>query len=290
MNPADLIYKLLPESYFRKIRDIYYKVNQLIFPPLNKQKFRNLLTGKLGVQNGMVLYIHSSMDKLNIDFSPFELLELLLEVVGESGTLVFPCWHYRGRAEDYLNQSNAVFNVRRSSTTMGLLPELARRHRGAVRSMHPTTSIVAIGSLANELIDEHHTSILPNGDKSPLFKIMNHSSKIIGLGEKVVSLSFVHVVEDIMNDEFPLKTLKDKPYSGKVIDFTKNEISVETLVPHTNISNRDISGFFGKHITKSACFSFKYKGVNYFTAQPNKLFDELADLAREGKTIYGGGR
>ncbi len=287
MNPADVVYKMLPESYFRKIRDVYYKVNRLLYPPLNKQKFRDFLIRKLNIREGMVVYIHSSMDKLNIDFSPFELLELLLDIVGENGTLVFPCWHYRGRAEDYLDNADAVFNVRRSPTTMGLLPELARRHKGAVRSLHPTTSIVAIGAAAHDLIDDHHTDIYPNGINSPLYKLMGYNSRIIGLGEKVVSLSFVHVVEDIMKDNFPLQTLHDETRQGKVIDTDKKERFIDTLVPHSNISNRDISGFFNKHVTNNACHSFKYKGVNYFAAKPTELFEELSVLAGVGSTIYG---
>jgi len=287
MKIGDLIYQYLPVRYFKAARGVYYKLNSKIFPPLTEAQFLDLLKTKLGVKKGMILYIHSSMDKLNINFSAFRLLELLMEAVGEEGTLAFPCWHYRDRAEDYLNQPEAFFNVKRSPTTMGLLPELARRHKQAVRSLHPTTSIVAIGAKAHELVNEHHLDIYPNGERSPLFKIMSHNSRIIGLGEKVVSLSFVHVVEDSMKETFPLQTLNDQTMKGKVIDQNKEEHFVETLVPHTNIGQRNIPGFFARHISKKACRSFTHRGVNYFTADPKLLFDEMLALAKEGKTIYG---
>jgi len=284
MGVGDVIYKYLPVKYFKTARNIYYKLNSLLYPPLNEKQFKTLLTNKLGVEKGMVLYIHSSTDKLNIDFSAFRLLEILMEMVGEDGTILFPCWHYIGRAEDYLNKPNAIFNISRSATTMGLLPELARRHKNAVRSFHPTTSIVALGAKAHQLIDEHHLDIYPNGRLSPLYKIMQHNSRIIGLGEKVVSLSFVHVIEDVMKDKFPLQTLYKKPSSGKVID--KNEQLISTLVPHKNISGRDIVGFFNKHISRKACNSFSNKGVNYFTVNPPELFNQLKELADKGHTIY----
>ncbi|MBC8320431.1 MAG: AAC(3) family N-acetyltransferase [Bacteroidetes bacterium] len=287
MSFADVIYRLLPESYFKKIRNLYYRINQLLFPPLSEQNFKKVLSDKLGIEKGMVVYVHSSIDKLNLDFSPYRLLVLLLDFVGAEGTLVFPCWHYQGRAEDYLNQPDAVFNVRRSPTTMGLLPELARRHKNAVRSLHPTTSIVAIGALAHELIDEHQLDIYPNGEKSPMYKIMQYNSRIIGLGEKVVSLSFVHVVEDSLKNKFPLQTLSDEAVSGIVIDGDKNRRELTTLVPHKNIQNRDTTAFFKKHIRKDICNSFSYKGVNYFTTNPVLLFNELKTLAEQGKTIYG---
>lgn len=286
MAIGDIIYKYLPLEYFKLARNAYYKLNGFLFPPLSEEKFKTFLSQKLAVKKGMILYVHSSTDKLNISFSAFRLLEILLDAVGEQGTLAFPCWHYRNRAEDYLKKPDAVFNQKRSPTTMGLLPELARRHKSAVRSLHPTTSIVALGAKAHELIDEHHLDIYPNGTKSPLYKMMKYNSRIIGLGEKVVSLSFVHVVEDVLKEKFPVQTLSDKPKPGKTIDINGKGHFIETLLPHSNIASRDIPAFFGKHISKEACRSFSAKGVNYFTADPKLLFDELKLLAMEGKTIY----
>jgi len=286
MAIADVLYKYLPVKYFKAIRKQYYAINALIYPSMTEKDFKRLLTGKLGITKGMIVYVHSSIDKLNITFSAYRLLEILLEVAGEDGTIVFPCWHYRGRAEDFLKQPGAVFNVRRSPTTMGLLPELARRHKKAVRSIHPTASVTAIGQYANALLQEHHLDIYPNGEKSPLFKMMKYDSKIIGLGEKVVSLSFVHVVEDIMKEKFPFQTLTDKPLTCKVIDAEGKQVEVKTLVPHKNISNRDIPGFFNKYISKATCNSFCYKGTNFFSINPKILFEEMKSLAGKSKTIY----
>ncbi len=286
MYIADFIYDYFPESFFKTLRKAYYRLNGFLYPPLNEEQFKAVLTDKLGVKKGMILYIHSSMDKLNIAFSAYRLLEILLQAVGSNGTIAFPCWHYQGRAEDFLKQPNAVFNVKRSPTTMGLLPELARRHKNAVRSLHPTASVVAIGAKAIELIEEHPFDIYPNGEKSPLYKLMKYNSRIIGLGEKVVSLSFVHVVEDIMKEQFPLQTLSDNPVRCKVIDSDNNERFFETLLPHKNISRRNIPGFFKRYISKDACKSFTYKGINYFSANPVLLFDTLKTLAEKGKTIY----
>ncbi|OFY49734.1 MAG: hypothetical protein A2W85_07685 [Bacteroidetes bacterium GWF2_41_31] len=287
MSLSDFIYKHFPVSWFKALRKAYYKLNELLYPPLTENQFSAFLESRLGVKKGMILYVHSSIDKLNIAFSAYRLLELLMESVGEDGTVMFPCWNYRDRAEDYLKQPGALFIVKRSPTTMGLLPELARRHKNAVRSLHPTTSIVAIGAKAHELIDEHHLDMYPNGKRSPLYKMMKYNSRIIGLGEKVVSLSFVHVVEDLMKEDFPLQTLSGKPMEGRVIDQNNQELIIETLVPHLNIGHRDIPGFFNKYISKEACRSTSFQGVNYFSANPSLLFDELKKLAERGKTIYG---
>ena len=288
MSLSDQLYKILPEETFVFLRRLYRKYQHVRYPKLTEEKFREILTEKLGIKPGMVVYIHSSVDKLNLDFSPLTLLNLLLEVVGEKGTLLFPCWHFQGRAADYLKQKNAVFDVNRSVTMMGLLPELARRYPGAVRSLHPTASVVAIGKLAKELTGEHHLDIYPNGTKSPLYKLMEYDSKIIGLGERVVSLSFVHVVEDVMKERFPLKVLEDEIYKCKVIDEKRNTTEINTLVPHINITHRDIPGFFDKYISQDAYQKFRYRGVNFFTVSPRQLFDEMKLLAEKNMIIYSG--
>jgi len=287
MNFSDFIYKYFPVSVFKFIRKQYYTINRRIYPPMDKDEFWRLLTEKLGIEKGMVVYIHSSVDKLNVNFSAFELLELLIKAVGKEGTLLFPCWHYKGRAEDFLSQTGAVFNVKKSPTVMGLLPELARRHKNAFRSLHPTASTVALGKLAEEFTKEHHFDLYPNGEKSPLYKIIHHNGKIIGLGEKTVSLSFVHVVEDIMKEKFPVKTLSDKPVTCKVVNYSGKEQEISTYIPHKNISNRDIPGFIKKNISKNAVRCIKYKGSNFFSITPRVLFDEMLSLAEKGITIYG---
>ncbi|NOX86757.1 MAG: AAC(3) family N-acetyltransferase [Chlorobi bacterium] len=288
MTLSDHLYKILPEDTFVFLRRMYRKYQHVRYPKLTEQNFSEILTKKLGINQGMVVYIHSSVDKLNLAFSPLTLLNLLQDAVGESGTLLFPCWHFPGRAADYLRRENAVFDVERSVTMMGLLPELARRYPGAVRSLHPTASVVAIGRLAKELTREHHLDVYPNGIKSPLFKMMEYDSKIIGLGERVVSLSFVHVVEDVMKEKFPLKALEDEVYRCKVIDEKGNTIEVNTLVPHINIAHRNIPAFFDKYISKDAYQKFRYRGINFFEVSPRQLFDEMKLLAGKNITIYSG--
>ncbi len=128
---------------------------------------------------------------MNIDFSPFKVLQILIDLVGPEGTLIFPAWHFNYRAEDYLKKEN-IFDVKLSPTVMGLLPELARRHSSAFRSAHPTTSIVAIGKYAKELTEDHEKSIYPCGEMSPYYKMMKYDAIIVGLGVTSHFVSFVH--------------------------------------------------------------------------------------------------
>jgi aminoglycoside N3'-acetyltransferase len=287
MSAADFIYKILSKEKFILIRNWYYSALRIIYKPLTEEKFRNILENKLGVSNGKVVFVHSSIEKMNLGFPFYKVLSILLDIVGPEGTLLFPAWQYQGRAEDYTDKnSGKIFDVNKTPTAMGLLPEMARRHKMAQRSSHPTSSIVAIGAHAKELVSGHHLSIFPCGELSPYYKMLDYDSIIIGLGEKTVSLSFVHCVEDILKEEFPVKTLQDKPYECMVLDHNCNKIEVKTLIPHKNIQIRRIPLFMTKYISKNICKTIKYRGCNYFTADAKKLYNRMLDLAKDNITIY----
>lgn len=286
MNIIDFIYRVIPHHWFRKISKTYYKTLKKYRTSLTEEQFKQLLTNELEIKSGDVLFIHSAMSKLNINFSPVRLLEILLEMVGDEGTLLFPCWHYLGRAEAYLRNPNNIFDVDHSPTTLGFLNELARKHPQAERSMHPTVAICAIGKHAKELIETHHLDIYPCGHLSPWYKMLQYPhAKIIGLGEKVVSLSFVHCVEDVLKEVFPVQTLSKETLGG-VVKKGDKMLKTATLYPEQNIQKRDVVAFFNKNISSETGKMFRYRGMNFFSFRATPLFEELSSLARRGKTIY----
>jgi hypothetical protein len=179
---SEIIYRLLPESLFAGLQQQYHKLKKAIYKPMSLDDFEDVLN-KLNIRKGDVVFIHSSYDKLHLSFSVLQMLKTLQERVGPEGTLLFPSWSYAGRTEDYL-KSNKPFDVRKSFTRMGLLPEVARRKKTAIRSFHPTAAIAAIGKHAEELTNTHHLSSYACDENSPYFKMMKYNAKIIGLGEK----------------------------------------------------------------------------------------------------------
>jgi len=286
MRIADLLYQVIPNQWFRKMSKTYYKLTKKYRTPLTEEEFKDLLNKQLNVKKGDILFIHSAMSKLNINFSPSRLLEILQEMVGEDGTLLFPCWHYLGRAEDYLRTTNNIFDVEHAPTTLGFLNELARKRPDAVRSMHPTASVCAIGKQAKELTETHHLDIYPCGHLSPWYKMVQYpNAKFIGLGEKVVSLSFVHCAEDILKEKFPVQTLSTETLEGMVKN-GDNILKIRTLYPSQVIQRRDIVTFFKRNISHNAGKMFQYRGMNFFTFEAGLLFEEMSSLAMIKKTIY----
>jgi len=287
MGIKKLIFRILPVDVFISLRTVYRRILKKIYKPLSEQDFRNILHDRLGVREGSVLFIHSSIDALNIQFSVYWLFEILLESVGDSGTLVFPAWHFTHRAEDYLAK-DLVFDVKRSPSVLGLLSEIARRYPSAVRSIHPINSIVAIGRNAGDIISEHGKSIYPCDESSPYYKIMKYNGIIIGIGVDTNFISFVHCPEDVLKRQFPIKTRLDKVFDAKVKMTDGSVKIVKTLAAHPQIKNNDITAFMNKYVNKSVCENFRIRGNRFFVAHSRELFDTMVVLSKENKTIYTG--
>lgn len=277
---------MLSERQATILRRKYRLFCQKLHKPMSEDTFRQVLTQRLGMKKGDTIFIHSSMDYLNVKFSVFEILPILMDIVGEEGTLLFPAWHFGYRAEDYLQDENSVFDVKRSKTVMGLLSELARRHPDAQRSAHPTTSIVALGKHAAEIVSDHEKSIYPCGKLSPYYKMLRYDAKIIGLGVNSNFLSFVHCPEDVMPEVFPLQTRTDRTFFGKVKLPDGTLITVETLAAHENIRERNGPAFLKKHVSENIFTPHRLHGSEFFVTDANRLFDRIIELAREKITIY----
>jgi len=280
-----IIFQLFPPEVFIRLRKIYRRILKKLNTPLSETEFRAILAEELKINTGSIVFVHSSVDNLNITFDTLRLLEILLETVGEEGTLVFPCWHFTFRAEDSL-KSGKVFDVGRSPSALGMLSEMARRYPGAKRSLHPTNSIVAIGKKAEAIVGSHHTDIYPCGEKSPYFLSMQMGGIITGIGVNANFMSFVHCPEDVLKQKFPLKTRLDHVFEAKVKKEDGTIEIVKTLAAHPQIKHNDIIGFLNKYIKKSICRNITIKGNRFFIAHPKEIFDSIVELSKENKTIY----
>ena len=209
-----------------------------------------------------------------------------MDVTGKDGTLIFPAWHFNCRAEDYLQDENNIFDMKRSPAVLGLLPELARRLPDAHRSIHPINSIVAVGANAKEIVVGHEQSVYPCGVLSPNYKMLAFNAKIVGLGVNANFLSFVHCPEDMMKEAFPVQTRTDRTYFGKVKLSSGEIIHVETLAAHQNIQKRNIPNYLKKYVSKDIYSAYRIRGSDFYVADANALFKRMIELAKQNTTIY----
>ena len=280
--------KYLPKKIYDFGRSMEFHKSQKKkeqIPKMSESKFKEILTEILGVKRGSVVFVHSSVDNLNPDFPFYRILFHLQELVGKEGTLLFPCSHLSERAEDYLKRGE-IFDVKKSPTTHGIIPELARHQRGAIRSLHPTNSVVALGRYAEQLTRTHADSIYPCGEESPYFKIVDFNGIIIGLGVSTDNLTFGHCVEDILKEKFPVETRCHEIFKAKVRDLNGQIKIVPTLAAHKLIQWRNVGHYMDKYVPPEICQNFTINGIKFFRADSRNLYAKMVELAQKKITVY----
>jgi aminoglycoside N3'-acetyltransferase len=153
-------------------------LNKKVFRRLTRQDLRDGLAA-LGVSPGDLLYANVSLRQLgHLTGGPIELAEALLELIGPAGTLVIPAW----MSPDARPDSSEMFDVAGTPSRSGLLSETVRRLPGAVRSVHPVASVVAVGARAAEVTEGHDRCATPFGSESPYARLASLNAKILLIG------------------------------------------------------------------------------------------------------------
>ena len=256
-------------------------------PPLTEDGFRDILIDQLGLRAGDLVYVHSGIDGLSLSFPFYRILSLIQEAIGSGGTVMFPSYpNYRMSSYEYLCQGN-VFDVRRTPSYTGILTEFARRQRGAVRSLHPTKSVCAIGPAAKEITATHHLSPYPYDTCSPYYKLIERGGKIIGLGATTNYISFGYCVDDALKEKFPVRVYHDRIFDAPCVNYDGERVIVKTYAHDmSRVVHPDMPAFMKTYVSEKACRDLKIGGMKFFRASAPKLFDEMMELAKRDIIAY----
>lgn len=279
--------QLLPEPLLeivRKRRKERSKKLAAMAPPLSKDRLVEIVNQDLGVKRGDVLFVHSGMSSLNLSFPREEVLPLLLDILGPSGTILFPTYPKLGSAEFLLK--GEVFDVRKTPSYTGYLTEQARVHPDARRSLHPIKSVAAIGALAEELTATHPDSPYPYDACSPYYKIIPHGGRIVGLGVASRFLSFVHCVDDFLKNDFPVEPYLPTLFEAPCINAAGEIVIVKTYAHDPEKMTHDVVKYFAQYISASIAKDLIIDGKPFFYARAPELFQRMVGLARENITIF----
>jgi aminoglycoside 3-N-acetyltransferase len=164
-----------------------------------------------GVGKNDLIILHSSFKTLRGGSqSPLQVIDLLLDLIGEGGTLAMPAIPvFKGQPGIIEGMTADVSNLildydpKESRSWTGILPDTLVQHPGSVRSLHPLNTLVAVGPLATSMMKDNLSGEkpLPCGRQSSWYFCYLNDAKIISVGADLAhSLTMIHVAEDMWDD------------------------------------------------------------------------------------------
>ncbi len=162
-----------------------------------------------GICEGDSLLVHSSYDSLKQSRKlPKEIIDDLLDLVGQNGNLIMPA-----NRVFKVDCDPIEFNVNRTRVWSGALPFAMLLRKDAEKSRFPINSVVVIGKDAKEIVSnnicEDYTT--PCGLNSSWHQCYLKNAYILGIGIDLThSLTMTHVVEDSWEDEWPISDWYDE--------------------------------------------------------------------------------
>jgi aminoglycoside 3-N-acetyltransferase len=150
----------------------------------------------LGLVEGMDVLVHTSLSSFGfVQGGADAVIDALLQAVGAQGTVLVPTLT---GSEALSAQNPPRFDPRQTPCWTGRIPETFRRRPEAIRSLHPTHSVAAIGARARDLTVGHEYAITPCGPDSPYGRLAASGGYILLLGvTHNVNTTFHHVEESV---------------------------------------------------------------------------------------------
>lgn len=165
----------------------------------------------LGLGKGAEVMVHSSMSSLGFVVNgALDVIDALLEVIGESGTLLMPS--HTGQLTDPAGWKNPpipaedVETVRRCMKPFdakvtpirnrGVIPQTFLTYPNVHRSTHPLNSVIAKG-LRAEYFTQTHELHASEGRQSPIGRLYEREGCVLLIGVTLARCTAMHLAEFI---------------------------------------------------------------------------------------------
>jgi aminoglycoside N3'-acetyltransferase len=272
-----------------------YPLKRKYYTPYNTIEFKKYLKN-IDIKKGDSVFIMCSANnvyrKTGYKLPVLTLLNDLLEVIGEKGTIMALCF---SNDREKILTGEKKFNIKRTHTESGILSELIRRKPGSERSMHPIFSAVAYGYKAKEYCSEHYKTHYAFDQYSPYYKITQDSGKYLGVGVGVEAYTPAHMIDDHLKDshDYPVK------YESLIRDFCVIDATEKKSVHKYYYRSNIVKGIFAPYrffrllkinykntILKSGVQVFSMSMSDYFYAGINIYNDKKISYNITGLPTY----
>ena len=246
-----------------------------------KEQIRNY-----NIQKGDILLVHSSMDGLvKTGVSAKEVIDFLLELLGEEGTLVFAAYP---KCKPYKDDETVLYyDPKKTISWTGMLPNVFCRYPGVERSPFPYNSLAAKGPHAKAMMEHNLLDDTSQAEHSAWKYCVDHHAKMLFLGvSAALSCTMMNYPEDALGEEWYVKDWYDeKKYAIKQGD----NILFKTIRERNLKWYQFYAMFHSEYwmlqhgFLEKAILDDVYVG---YTADMYTLAEELLRLGRQKKSVY----
>ena len=246
--------------------------------PFSLAETRELLS-QLGVERGRVIWMQSSWNEFyNLPAKPNEVLSLVLDMIGPTGTLAMPAF-------PIVQDPTRVLDIDYAPSSTGLLTEIFRRQRGVQRSIHLSASVCALGPAADFLVRDHHRDSFTWGTQSPYYRLKEVEARAVclGLGPFVANLTPLHSIECLLYDEVPYF----RQVFGGMVTYQWRRATGETGSHEyrLRLGRIRMSGF-GRHFPRESYIERRLSNLETYAIDVRTAIDHGVALGRRGITMY----
>lgn len=246
------------------------------------EELYDALVNGLGLKAGDRIVVASSFGNLSGNYSPEDVVNLLMSIITEDGTIMMP--YYPPTNSTIWAKQNMVFDMKETKSGMGILTNVFANMSGVVKSIHPTKAVCVWGKEAMSIAEGHERSTTPFYWDSPYGKILRMGSKSVGLGLK--NIPIFHTLEDILSDPISFHYYAEKFRLG-VKKEDGSRIDVETYVHNESLMDKCKPA--GDYVAKLGAKT--YRKVNFgmaflYSVDNTDLYEMVKSAYANGNTRY----
>ncbi len=149
---------------------------------------------RTGIRKDGTLLIHSSMKAIGqVEGGGDTVLDAFIDYMKE-GLLLFPTHSWSDK-----NLRDGIYDPRTEPACVGILPNLFMKRTGAIRSMHPTHSVTAMGNRAQAYVQRDNEVYTPCPRNGCFGGLYDEEAQLLFLGATLKSNTYIHSLEELLN-------------------------------------------------------------------------------------------